>query len=150
MPTPTRQRAIYAAAFALLLALSVAPGAAVAKKQKNGKNRPTTGRIEISTNPGGYPIIIDGRPAGETTDYVRAIDLAVRHGGEEFVVVMPDTDLEDARRIAERIRLHVAGAPFRVMGGEELLSVTISIGVACSSGEGDSSQALIKRADEAV
>jgi two-component system cell cycle response regulator len=81
---------------------------------------------------------------------VRAIDLPVRHGGEEFVVVMPDTDLEDARRIAERIRLHVAGAPFRVMGGEELLAVTISIGVACSCGEGDTSQAIVKRADEAV
>jgi two-component system cell cycle response regulator len=81
---------------------------------------------------------------------VRAIDLPVRHGGEEFVVVMPDTDLEDARRIAERIRLHVAGAPFRVMGGEELLAVTISIGVACSSGPDDTSQALVKRADEAV
>jgi len=81
---------------------------------------------------------------------VRAIDLPVRHGGEEFVVVMPDTDLEDARRIAERIRLHAAGAPFRVMGGEELLSVTISIGVACSSGEDDTPNALLKRADEAV
>jgi two-component system cell cycle response regulator len=81
---------------------------------------------------------------------VRAIDLPVRHGGEEFVVVMPDTDLEDARRIAERIRLHVAGAPFRVMGGDELLSVTISIGVASSAGEDDTPNALLKRADEAV
>ncbi|MBU1378352.1 MAG: PleD family two-component system response regulator [Alphaproteobacteria bacterium] len=81
---------------------------------------------------------------------VRAIDLPVRHGGEEFVVVMPDTDLEDARRIAERIRLHAAGSPFRVMSGEELLSVTISIGVACSSGETDTPTALLKRADEAV
>jgi two-component system cell cycle response regulator len=81
---------------------------------------------------------------------VRAIDLPVRLGGEEFVVVMPDTDLEDARRIAERIRLHAAGAPFRVMGGQELLSVTISIGVACSSGSEDSPTALLKRADEAV
>lgn len=81
---------------------------------------------------------------------VRAIDLPVRHGGEEFVVVMPDTSLEDARRIAERIRLHVAGSPFRVMGGEELLSVTISIGVAAGAGGEDSSQALLKRADEAV
>ncbi|MBW8816148.1 MAG: PleD family two-component system response regulator [Caulobacterales bacterium] len=81
---------------------------------------------------------------------VRAIDLPVRHGGEEFVVVMPDTDLEDARRIAERIRLHVAGAPFRVMGGRELLSVTISIGVASSAGADDTSNALLKRADEAV
>jgi len=81
---------------------------------------------------------------------VRAIDLPVRHGGEEFVVVMPDTDLEDARRIAERIRLHAAGAPFRVMGGQELLSVTISIGVACSAGSEDTPTALLKRADEAV
>jgi two-component system cell cycle response regulator len=81
---------------------------------------------------------------------VRAIDLPVRHGGEEFVVVMPDTDLEDARRIAERIRLHVAGAPFRVMGGEEMLAVTISIGVAASCGLQDNPIALMKRADEAV
>ncbi len=44
-------------------------------KQKNKKNQPTTGRIEVSTNPGGYPITIDGQPAGETTDYVRAIEL---------------------------------------------------------------------------
>jgi hypothetical protein len=76
MLTRTRQRAFQAFALALLLALSAAaPGAAVAKKQKNKKNQPTTGRIEISTNPGGYPVIIDGRPAGETTEYVRAIDL---------------------------------------------------------------------------
>ncbi|MDZ4372714.1 MAG: PleD family two-component system response regulator [Phenylobacterium sp.] len=81
---------------------------------------------------------------------VRAIDLPVRHGGEEFVVVMPDTDLEDARRIAERIRLHAAGAPFRVMGGQELLSVTISIGVATSAGVEDTSNALLKRADEGL
>ncbi|MFN4178095.1 PleD family two-component system response regulator [Phenylobacterium sp.] len=81
---------------------------------------------------------------------VRAVDLPVRHGGEEFVVVMPDTSLDDAGRIAERIRLHVAGSPFRVQGGEELLSVTISIGVAASAGPGDSAQALLKRADEAV
>ena len=81
---------------------------------------------------------------------VRAIDLPVRHGGEEFVVVMPDTELEDARRTAERIRVHVAGAPFRVMNGAELLTVTISIGVACSTGAGDKAASLLKRADEAV
>src|SRR5215207_11408629 len=49
---------------------------AQAKKQKNKKNQqPTTGRIEVSTQPGGYPITIDGQPAGETTDYVRAVEL---------------------------------------------------------------------------
>ena len=80
---------------------------------------------------------------------VRAIDLPVRFGGEEFVVVMPETDLADAQRIAERIRLHVAGSPFRVMGGEELLTVTISIGVAASLPTDDQAR-LIKRADEAM
>ena len=81
---------------------------------------------------------------------VRAIDLPVRFGGEEFVVVMPDTELDHAHRIAERIRLHVAGSPFRVMGGDELLTVTISIGVASSLGAADTPADLIKRADEAM
>ncbi|MFZ3006645.1 MAG: PleD family two-component system response regulator, partial [Phenylobacterium sp.] len=81
---------------------------------------------------------------------VRAIDLPCRYGGEEFVVVMPDTKIEDAERIAERIRLHVAGSPFRVMNGSELLTVTISIGVAATLGAGDKPEALLKRADEAV
>ncbi len=81
---------------------------------------------------------------------VRAVDLPVRYGGEEFVVVMPDTELADAERIAERIRLHVAGAPFRIMRGEETLSVTISVGVAASLKGEVSSESLLKRADAAM
>jgi len=81
---------------------------------------------------------------------VRAIDLPCRYGGEEFVVIMPDTRLEDAEKIAERIRRHVAGSPFRVSGGAESLTVTISIGVAATAGEGDNAEALLKRADEAM
>ena len=81
---------------------------------------------------------------------MRAIDLPCRYGGEEFVVVMPDTAIADAERIAERIRRHVAGSPFRADGGKELLTVTISIGVAATLGEGDSPEALLKRADAAV
>jgi two-component system, cell cycle response regulator len=80
---------------------------------------------------------------------VRAIDLPVRFGGEEFVVVMPETELAHAHRIAERIRLHVAGSPFRVLDGQELLTVTISIGVAASLSD-DNPASLIKRADEAM
>ncbi|HWA61051.1 MAG TPA: PleD family two-component system response regulator [Caulobacteraceae bacterium] len=81
---------------------------------------------------------------------VRAVDLPCRYGGEEFMVIMPDTTLADAERIAERIRRHVAGSPFRVAGGTELLTVTISIGVASTTGAGDHAEALLKRADEAV
>jgi two-component system cell cycle response regulator len=81
---------------------------------------------------------------------VRAIDLPCRYGGEEFTVIMPGAPLEAAEKVAERIRLHVAGAPFRVAAGSELLNVTISIGVAASLGEGDTPEALVKRADAAV
>jgi two-component system cell cycle response regulator len=81
---------------------------------------------------------------------VRAIDLPCRYGGEEFVVIMPDTYLADAEKIAERIRRHVAGSPFRVSGATDPLTVTISIGVAATLGEGDTAEGLLKRADEAV
>lgn len=81
---------------------------------------------------------------------VRAIDLACRYGGEEFVVIMPDTQLKDALRIAERLRLHVAGTPFKAPGLADPLTVTISVGVACTIGPEDSTEALLKRADEAV
>ena len=81
---------------------------------------------------------------------VRAVDLACRFGGEEFVVIMPDTGLDVAHRIAERLRLHVAGSPFRVAGVEDPLSVTISIGVACTATDRDTPDSLLKRADEAV
>ncbi len=81
---------------------------------------------------------------------VRAVDLPCRLGGEEFVVVMPDTRLEDAHRIADRIRRDIGSAPFRVMGGKEHLTITVSIGVAASLGAGDTPEALLKRADEGV
>jgi two-component system cell cycle response regulator len=88
--------------------------------------------------------------AARLASNVRAIDLPCRYGGEEFTVIMPGASIEAAEKVAERIRLHVAGAPFRVAAGSELLNVTISIGVAASMGEHDSPEALIKRADEAV
>jgi two-component system cell cycle response regulator len=81
---------------------------------------------------------------------VRAIDLPCRYGGEEFVVIMPDTTVEAAARVAERIRMHVAGSPFRVGNGEDLLTVTISVGVAATSGPDETPQSLLKRADEGV
>jgi len=81
---------------------------------------------------------------------VRAVDLPCRLGGEEFVVVMPGTTLEDARQIADRIRRDIGSAPFRVMGGKEHLTVTVSIGVAASLGPNDTPDALLKRGDEGV
>ena len=81
---------------------------------------------------------------------VRAIDLPCRLGGEEFVVVMPGAGLEDAARVADRIRRDVAAQPFPIMGGAEGLTITVSVGVAASAGGGDTPDALLKRADEGV
>jgi two-component system cell cycle response regulator len=83
---------------------------------------------------------------------VRGIDLACRYGGEEFLVAMPDTDILDAGAVAERLRQEVAATPVVVNGGRDQIAVTISVGIA-STDEGakdDSSQRLIKRADEAL
>lgn len=81
---------------------------------------------------------------------VRAVDLPCRLGGEEFVVVMPDTELEAALRIAERIRRDIATAPFPIMDGAEHLNITVSVGVAASRGVDDTPEALLKRADEGL
>jgi two-component system cell cycle response regulator len=79
---------------------------------------------------------------------VRAIDLPCRLGGEEFVVVMPGASLEDAVQVADRIRRDVGAQPFPIMGGTEALTVTVSVGVAASTGPADTPDALLKRADE--
>jgi two-component system cell cycle response regulator len=81
---------------------------------------------------------------------VRGIDLAVRLGGEEFVVVMPETDGAVARIVAERIRTKTAAKPFQIRGGEAFLDVTVSVGVASFLGAEDDAAALLKRADVAL
>lgn len=81
---------------------------------------------------------------------VRGIDLACRLGGEEFVVVMPETDAAVARIVAERIRTKTAASRFEVAKGERALDVTCSVGVATLAGGGDDASALLKRADVAL
>jgi two-component system, cell cycle response regulator len=80
---------------------------------------------------------------------VRGIDLVARLGGEEFVVVMPETDAAYASLIAERLRRDVERESFPTRGGEQL-PVTVSIGVAEFRGASDCADALIKRADQAL
>jgi two-component system cell cycle response regulator len=81
---------------------------------------------------------------------VRGIDLACRYGGEEFVVVMPDTDMSLAWSVAERLRASVETAPFHISRAPHTLGITISIGIAGSEGSNDSSEALLHRADQAL
>ncbi|MCF8467187.1 MAG: PleD family two-component system response regulator [Sneathiella sp.] len=80
---------------------------------------------------------------------VRGIDLACRYGGEEFVVVMPDTDLAVASTVSERLRRQIAEKPFADAKGKVELDLTCSIGVTVSR-EQEDCDSLLKRADEAL
>jgi two-component system cell cycle response regulator len=81
---------------------------------------------------------------------IRNIDLACRYGGEEFVIVMPETDIAVAGMVAERIRRRIATEPFPIQQGAKSLNVTISIGIASLGSEGDTAAAMLKRADTAL
>ena len=80
---------------------------------------------------------------------IRGIDLACRYGGEEFVVVMPETDMAVATMVAERLRRRIASEPFPIQKGTRTLDVTISIGIAALAPDDDAA-AVIKRADQAL
>lgn len=81
---------------------------------------------------------------------IRNIDLACRYGGEEFVIVMPDTDLTLAKIVAERIRSEIALHPFIVQSGRNQIPVTVSMGVSCIELSDESGDNLLKRADVAL
>ncbi|MEA2905676.1 MAG: two-component system, cell cycle response regulator [Alphaproteobacteria bacterium] len=80
---------------------------------------------------------------------IRGIDLACRYGGEEFVVVMPETDMSVATMVAERLRRRIASEAFAVQQGGRTIEVTISIGIA-ALGRDDNAATVLKRADQAL
>jgi two-component system cell cycle response regulator len=81
---------------------------------------------------------------------IRGIDLACRTGGEEFVVVMPETDMAVAAMVAERLRRRIAAEPFPINQGQQSIPVTLSIGIAALRGRDDDATNLLKRADKAL
>lgn len=87
--------------------------------------------------------------AGRVVVSVRGVDLASRYGGEEFVVVMPDTDLSMASGVAERLRRQVAEEVFKIEKDGLELNITCSVGVTVSK-EMEDVDELLKRADEAL
>jgi two-component system cell cycle response regulator len=88
--------------------------------------------------------------AGRVSANIRGIDLACRYGGEEFVVVMPDTEVSLAYSIAERLRKSIETTPIAISRAPGKLSITISIGIASTTGPGDTADALLHRADQAL
>ena len=78
----------------------------------------------------------------------RRIDIAARIGGEEFIILLPDTTVENAQALAERIRASVANTPAN-SGGQQI-AVTISIGLSAIHPEDRNDQAALERADLAL
>jgi diguanylate cyclase (GGDEF)-like protein len=87
--------------------------------------------------------------ANAMREQAREMDLVCRLGGEEFIVVLPRTSLDDALLVAERMREIAATMPIRHRG-QLLEGVTISLGVAAYPGHADQSEALIREADQAL
>ncbi len=81
---------------------------------------------------------------------VRNVDIACRYGGEEFAIIMPDTDIEYANVVAERIRREVAEHPVIAESGSKQIYTTISMGLSSLELEDDTPKQLLKRADVAL
>ncbi len=77
------------------------------------------------------------------------VDVAARYGGEEFTVILPGTDLDAARRVAERLRQTVENATIRLEDNRKI-GMTVSIGIACFPRCGDTAESLVEHADQAL
>jgi diguanylate cyclase (GGDEF)-like protein len=80
---------------------------------------------------------------------VRGTDIVARHGGEEFVVVMPEASEEVALLRARELRVRIAEMSLTYQG-QPLGAVTVSIGVAVSADASQSGELLVREADEAM
>jgi diguanylate cyclase (GGDEF)-like protein len=76
---------------------------------------------------------------------VRVTDLLARFGGEEFLILLPDTDAQGAHTMAEKIRMAVADNRFSVAA-----QVTISVGIACATPDDRVEDDIVRRADAAL
>lgn len=80
--------------------------------------------------------------------HLRATDIPARYGGDEFVIMLPDTPARGALEVAERIRQAVESAPFTTEVGR--VPCTVSIGVASYPQDGRGIESLLARADRAL
>lgn len=85
--------------------------------------------------------------AGVLRACLRDSDTVARHGGDEFVLILPNVDAEGAARVAQKI-IDALSAPLAVQGRE--VSATPSIGISLFPGDGADAESLIKNADAAM
>lgn len=79
---------------------------------------------------------------------VREMDLVGRYGGEELIILLPETELKTALQVAERLRASIAGTPVKASNQEAC--ITVSIGVATKDEHTLELETLIARADQAM
>ncbi len=85
------------------------------------------------------------------TDTLKGRDVVARFGGEEFVVILPETPIEGALKVADMIRSAIASRELKRRDtGENFGSITVSMGVSRYRPESDTLPTLIKRADDAL
>lgn len=82
------------------------------------------------------------------TQNLRGHDVAARYGGDEFLLILPETGIEAACIVAERLRKLVAETGFSSAAGD--VRVTISVGVTCCDGEATDKRRIIKTVDNAL
>jgi diguanylate cyclase (GGDEF)-like protein len=101
----------------------------------------------------------NGHPAGDEalkklarimSRAVRGCDYIARYGGDEFVVVLPETDQSEAKVIGERLRLLVKKTAFKPKSAKKQWEFTVSVGLATYPGDAQTGEDLVKRADEAL
>ena len=85
---------------------------------------------------------------GRMREILRATDVMARYGGDEFLILLPETHPEGARLVAERLRAVVAMATLEL--DARSVPTSVSIGIACYPGDGRDSRDLIERADRAM
>ena len=99
-----------------------------------------------------------GHQAGDTVlqglselliQQARATDRVCRYGGEEIILILPETDIEAAMGIAERLRRTVEVHVF-ILPDEKPISITVSVGVAIYPGDADTKESLVAAADAAM
>ena len=99
-----------------------------------------------------------GHPAGDEVlkqfalileKSIRKMDIAGRYGGDEFLVLLPESDLEISGRVAERIRKNVHEFPFNAKGTPFSLSVSIGL-IPFNEGEKNNKNGMIEKIDQAL
>jgi diguanylate cyclase (GGDEF)-like protein len=80
---------------------------------------------------------------------IRDVDTFARYGGEEFAIILPQTGLDEAQIMGERIRHSVESSDFK-LAGDATVRITVSVGISCFPENGQGPKQLVRVADEAL